>query len=259
MIILYGSYARGDWVDGPHQQGHGRLTIEKKSDYDILVITQYQVTAENTAVLQGLQNEFAGLNLSTHVRLIAHDIKFIKKLREGQYFFSDIRKEGIALYHSEAFNFPQQVRVALLDGERKQIAQTYFDHWLTSAKQFYSLFETALEKGWCKIAAFNLNQATEHAYKALLLVFTHYCPDEHYLDALDKRAVRQAPDLYDVFPKDTLKEQELFELLDYAYIGARYDPKYTITKEQLEQLAACVRKLHEIIEQVCRDKITSLG
>ena len=35
MIFLFGSYARGDWVDGPHVQGRGRLTIRKRSDYDI--------------------------------------------------------------------------------------------------------------------------------------------------------------------------------------------------------------------------------
>jgi uncharacterized protein len=44
-------------------------------------------------------------------------------------------------------------------------------------------------------------------------------------------------------------------LLDYAYIGARYDRDYKITKEQLQQLAACVQKLHEVTERVCREKI----
>ena len=38
MVSLFGTYTRGDWKDGPHQQSHGRLTIHKKSDYDILVI-----------------------------------------------------------------------------------------------------------------------------------------------------------------------------------------------------------------------------
>jgi len=37
MVILFGSYARGDWKDGPHEQGRGRLIIHKRSDYDILV------------------------------------------------------------------------------------------------------------------------------------------------------------------------------------------------------------------------------
>jgi len=33
--ILFGPYARGNWVEGPHRQGKGQLIIKKKSDYDI--------------------------------------------------------------------------------------------------------------------------------------------------------------------------------------------------------------------------------
>jgi ferritin-like metal-binding protein YciE len=50
---------------------------------------------------------------------------------------------------------------------------------------------------------------------------------------------------------------KLFELLDYAYIGARYDMHYKITKEQLEQLSPCVKKLHEVTERICKEKIES--
>ena len=56
--------------------------------------------------------------------------------------------------------------------------------------------------------------------------------------------------------KDSLAPQ-LFELLDYAYIGARYDMHYKITKQQLEQLASCVKKLHEVTERICKEKIES--
>ena len=58
-------------------------------------------------------------------------------------------------------------------------------------------------------------------------------------------------------PQAKPKEKELFELLDYAYIGARYDMHYKITKQQLEQLAPCVKKLHEVTERVCVAKINS--
>ena len=36
MIVLFGSYARGDWVDDVYTEGH--ITYEYRSDYDILVI-----------------------------------------------------------------------------------------------------------------------------------------------------------------------------------------------------------------------------
>ena len=65
--------------------------------------------------------------------------------------------------------------------------------------------------------------------------------------------------LLNVFPMETQEQKDLFELLDYAYIGARYNKDYAITKEQLEQLAPCVRKLHEVTERICKEKIDSLG
>ena len=52
------------------------------------------------------------------------------------------------------------------------------------------------------------------------------------------------------------KADEL-QLLDYAYIGARYDREYKITKHQLEQLAPRVKKLHEVTERICKKKIES--
>jgi len=63
----------------------------------------------------------------------------------------------------------------------------------------------------------------------------------------------------DIFPMSTAEEKWLFFLLDYAYIGARYDPNYKITKEQLEQLAPCVKKLHEVTERICKEKIESFA
>ncbi len=47
------------------------------------------------------------------------------------------------------------------------------------------------------------------------------------------------------------------EMIRQAYIGARYDMHYKITKQQLEQLAPCVKKLHEVTEKVCKEKIES--
>jgi acetyl-CoA acetyltransferase len=62
-----------------------------------------------------------------------------------------------------------------------------------------------------------------------------------------------------LLPRETEEEEELFELLDYAYIGARYDYRYKISKEQLDQLSPGVMKLHEVIERACKEKIESLG
>ena len=256
MIILFGSYARGDYKDGPHEQGRGKLTIHKRSDYDILVLTAYEYSARDVSLWDNIKKNLSGKDLSTHVRIIARDIDFVNfKLGRGQYFFTDIKAEGIVLYDSGKFKLAR--RKKLKPAEQKQIAQSTLDEVFKSATDFYDTYQFHLEKKVYKLAAFDLHQATEFASKAVLLIFGSECPQEHHLDILGDLAVDYCPQLANIIPRESEEEKELFELLDYAYIGARYDREYKITKEQLEQLAPYVKELHEVTERICKEKIES--
>ena len=256
IIFLFGSYARGDWVNGPHIQGRGRLTIRKRSDYDIFVVTRFGYTARDTGLWDKVKAELAKMGLSTIVRILPRDIEFVNfKLQQGQYFFTEICEQGIILYDSGEAKLSD--RKPLDPIETKQIAQSTFDEVFTSAKSFYRRFENAFEEPDYKNAAFQLHQAVEHSSKTVLLIFGSECPQEHHLDILGDLAADYCPELAGILPRQTDEEKELFELLDYAYIGARYDREYKITKEQLEQLAPCVRKLHEVTEKFCKEKIES--
>ena len=256
MVVLFGSYARGDFKDGPHSQGRGRLIIHKRSDYDILVLTANEYTARDITLWDKVKEKLAQCNLSTHVRIIARDADFVNyKLRQGQYFFTEICEQGIILYDSARFKLREKKE--LNPAEAKQNAQANFDEAFTSATGFYSLYESSMEKILYKHAAFNLHQAAEFASKTVLLVFGGECPQEHHLDILGDLAADYCPELIGILPRETDEEKELFELLDYAYIGARYDREYTITKEQLEQLSPCVKKLHQVTKAVCEKKIKS--
>ena len=70
-----------------------------------------------------------------------------------------------------------------------------------------------------------------------------------------KKSLTSQPELAGILPRETEGQKKLFELLDYAYIGARYNMHYKITKQQLEQLAPCVKKLHEVTERICKEEI----
>jgi len=256
MVILFGSYARGTWKDGPHEQGRGRLVIHKRSDYDILVLTANEYTARDISLWDKVKEKLAQSNLSTHVRIIARDIDFVNfKLSQGQYFFTEICQQGIIVYDSGRFKLAR--RKKLKPAEEKQIAQDTLDEVFTSAKEFYFGYECHIEKEHYKLAAFNLNQAVEHSYKTVLLIFGGECPQEHHLDILGDLAADYCPKLKGILPRETDEQKKLFELLDYAYIGARYDREYKITKQQLEQLSPCVKKLHEVTEKICKEKIES--
>ena len=74
---------------------------------------------------------------------------------------------------------------------------------------------------------------------------------------LGRKAVSYDPKFAEVFPCETAQQRKLFKLLKRAYIDARYDPDYKITKKQLEYLAKCVRKLQRLIKKICKEKIES--
>ncbi|MHC4395521.1 MAG: HEPN domain-containing protein [Planctomycetota bacterium] len=256
MVVLFGSYARGDFKDGPHEQGRGRLIIHKRSDYDILVLTANEYTARDISLWDKVKEKLAQSNLSTNVRIIARDIDFVNyKLSHGQYFFTEICEQGIILYDSGRFKLAR--RKKLKPAEAKQHAQAHFDEAFTSAKGFYRFYEVGIEENNLKGAVFQLHQAAEFAYKTVLLVFGSECPQEHHLDILGDLAADYCPELAGLIPRESDESKELFELLDYAYIGARYDIHYKITKQQLEQLSPCVKKLHEVTKAVCEKKIKS--
>ncbi|MDD5598620.1 MAG: HEPN domain-containing protein, partial [Victivallaceae bacterium] len=228
MIILFGSYARGDYKEESDLKPDRKSG--DKSDYDILVVTREKTTAVDVGLWRKITQQCDSAGLSAYVRIITHDIQELNiKLAEGQYFYSDIRKEGCRLYDSGNLKLARKRK--LKPEEQKRIARDYFEQWFGRAKSFYNYFEFGLGKNDLKGAAFQLHQAAEHSYKTVLLVFTNYTPSQHLLELLGYMASKHDSRFEDIFPQETREEQRLFKLLEYAYIGARYDPAYGITRE----------------------------
>ena len=71
---------------------------------------------------------------------------------------------------------------------------------------------------------------------------------------LGKLVAAQEPKLLEVFPKGTEEERNRFELLRKAYVDARYDEDYEISREELEWLGARVKKLQKLTEDICTKK-----
>ena len=252
MIVLFGSYARGDY------RVKDNLSPDRKSghisDYDVLVVTRFKATVDEVDLWDALTQKCNQLKLNAYVRLIAHDIQELNiKLAEGQYFFSDIKKEGCLLYDSG--NFVLADERELTPEEKRRLAQDHFDHWYERATGSFSGFRSFLEMGDVNWAVFHLHQTSESCFKAVLLVFTNYNPNEHWLAALSEMVIEQDASFSNVFPLGTDEEKERFKLLDYAYIGARYDPTYRISKEDIQLLADAVQELIVCTEKACTQKI----
>ncbi len=258
MVILFGSYARGTWVEDIYTDPEDHITYEYKSDIDILAVTETHGQASSIKIWDKVDRLINDCKRSTSVSIISHDInEFNKKLEMGEYFFIDIKKEGVMLYDSGKFSLAKPKKLS--NEERKVVAKEDFDYWFESANQFYETYKIHLNKEWYKLAAFQLHQTTERLYVALLLVFTQYRPKLHDLTKLSKKVRCFDPRLLTVFPSKTKKEKHLFNLLKRAYVEARYKKSYTITKEELEYLSLRVEKLIKFTEEICRKKIEGIG
>jgi predicted nucleotidyltransferase/HEPN domain-containing protein len=247
-IILFGSYARGDYKEAKDLK-EGRRTGHI-SDYDVLVVTEKKKSTDKFASW----NRTEKLKLTAPVRVIAHDIESLNiNLAESQYFFTDIKKEGVALFDSKKYKLANKRK--LKPKEKQRIAQDHFSSWFKSAKTFFSQYENAVKMSDYKNAAFQLHQSVESSYKTILLVFTNYNPNEHFLWLLGQRTGKYHSDLKSLFPKKNQKDKDRFKLLDDAYIGGRYDPDFRISKQDLVILAKDVKKLLELTEEICSERI----
>ena len=122
---------------------------------------------------------------------------------------------------------------------------------------FYDDFESNLRKRRYNQAAFMLHQAVECFYGAILLVFRNHKPKMHDLEKLTHMVAGFDPALLTVFPQATDEQKRCFDLLKRAYVEARYNPGYKITKTQLEYLAERVKKLQRLTKKICEARIES--
>ena len=255
-VVLYGSYARGGWVDEPHTaKGY-------QSDFDLLVIVNNRKLTDRVEIWESaedrLNRELAITHtLRTPVNFIVHTLGEVKMgLSEGRYFFIDIARDGIALYQSDATDLPEpQPRTP---EQALAMAQEYFDEWLPSAQQRQEITKFDLQRGFLKDAAFDLHQTAERYYHCVLLVCTFYTPHVHNLGFLRTQAERIDPRLIEVWPRALKLDRKRFEKLKEAYVKARYSKHYRITGDELAWLGARVEALGKVVEVICTERLNAL-
>ncbi len=248
MLILFGSRARGDWVDD-QETGY-------KSDYDLLVVVENEQQVNDLTVWGDLERKVREIIGDTPLTMIVHDIKFInKEIRIGQYFWSDIANEGVMLFDKRRFSLAKPK--ALNAQERLALAERNFENWYDSATEFWRGCRYYASRSLLKHAAFLLHQATERYYHAAILVFSGYKQRTHDIELLGVQAGEQHALLGDVLPKTEPDDKHLFDLLKKAYIDARYSMSYRITADELAELQKRVLLLADRVRAACLEKIAT--
>jgi uncharacterized protein len=248
-VVLYGSHARGDWVEDP---AGGFF-----SDFDIAVLVASPALAEDEALWADCQDRAREVAGDTPVSLIVHTVDDVRQQFErGSSFFRDVMTEGVALYDAGRVTITvPDVTPAMHHALAQEAFQRYFDH----AAQLYRSFERNLAHGALAIAAFELHQVAETICKAVLVVFTAYLPKLHDLDELGRRCVRACPTLGPLVPQDAPNRKHLAGLLRAAYVDARYSFRFEVSREELEALAGYVSAFRARAKRVCEERLDELA
>ncbi len=246
IIMLFGSYARGDFKsERGKEQG-------KKSDFDILIVVESGDRRKH--VVSKLRGAFKDMEIV--VQTLVVNISVVNKaLEENQYFYSDIKKEGIELFNSGRYDFASFKGLSAT--RRREIAEADFEEWIKEAKESLIDAENNIQRENYKRASFHFQQSIEMGYTAIEMVFSHYNPHEHNLFALRDRCVRFHKRLKGVFHYDNEEHTKLFDQLNYAYIGGRYrnEKEFPVDMDKIEFWKQETEGFLKLTEEICLERI----
>lgn len=254
MIILFGSHARGDWVDDFHIEG--KNLFDYQSDYDIYVLTRLAKHVDRFARNESLLRRFREI-IPAPVSLIADTAKhFNAALERGRYFYVDVVKEGVVLFDSGRIKLSEPRELSR--AERLQEVTSDFETWIETADDFLDAYEHLREKGRFKLAAFQLHQAVENYTTTALLVLTSYKPKGHDIAERLRQCAALDRRFGQIFPLETSDDRRRFELLRDVYVAARYKKDFQVERTDLDALAAHVQALRELVRQAGEARIAAL-
>ena len=120
--------------------------------------------------------------------------------------------------------------------------------FVAGAINFYESKELSL-------SAFMLHQAVEHGLNSLLQPLMQFRLHTHNLHKLMRMVRRFSIEIFNLFPRDIESEIRLFQLLQKAYIHARYKDTFEVKEEEaavlLERIKLLLQKVAEEFEKNC--------
>ena len=249
-IVLFGSYARTDWVDEP-DNGY-------QSDFDLLVVVNHDDLTDIAHYWYVAEDRILrDAEIARPVNIIVHSLDEVNRsLKRGEYFWVDIARDGIILYELPCH--PLVTPMPITPADAWQMADAYFAEWLRKIDSAIKGTNFYIGEKEFKDAAFTLHQAVERAYICFLLVRTLYFPRSHNIKFLRSLAEDHEPRLIAAWPRERRIDRRRFQLLKRAYVEARYSTAYEISVEELNAILDCVRTLRGIVEQVSRERLTEL-
>ncbi|KDA00759.1 HEPN domain-containing protein [Hyphomonas oceanitis] len=235
---------------------------------NLLVIVSHRALAEMSAFWDEAEERVAqDRQVKCPVTLIVHTLPDVNRcLKDGAPFFCEIINQGILAYEDSEpgkDGHPKNILAKPIDPNRQRafgLGMELHSDWRNAAEQALFLGKVSIEQGeeWNRRSAFQLNQAAESAYRMFLLTATRYAPASHNLGKLRSLARAVDPRIDEAWAPLQKLYNRHFELLQRAYVEARYSPSYETNADILAWQADRIEVLISLADALCLEHLDRL-
>jgi len=160
-----------------------------------------------------------------------------------------------AMLYFDAGNIPLSMPDSFNEFGAKDLLIEDLEHKMRKAVEFLAGAELFIVRKQFEMSAFHLHQASEQIYSGIIRFVTGFQIQTHNLDKLYRYSKYLLPGLKDLFPRDVENEIKLFQYLQKAYLGGRYNADYSIKYAVVSQLFERVKKLLILCRGLLRTRL----
>ncbi|SDH36246.1 HEPN domain-containing protein [Dyadobacter soli] len=177
-------------------------------------------------------------------------------LTSGQVYFSLACTTENLVYQRSATPLPKMLPETIrLLIEKSRHA---FSAGMSKARKFFEGAQYYRQVCEHAISMFMLQQATETIFRTTAIALYGSERRTHSIRSLKRFNHRLAPQLNEIFPGGSPDEERLLELLEDAYLGARYNPDYQISEQEVHSISSRVLSLLELAEAVFEERMAAI-
>lgn len=169
-------------------------------------------------------------------------------LTSGQVYFSLACNTQNLVYQRSATPLPTVLPETISQLIEK--SKHAFATGMSKARKFFEGAEYYRQVSEHALSMFMLQQATETTFRTTAIALYGSERRTHSIRSLQRFNQRLAPQLNDIFPGGAPDEERLLQLLEDAYLEARYNSHYQISEQDLHLVSSRVLRLLELAETV---------
>jgi HEPN domain-containing protein len=230
-------------------------SLEQKPYRDVLIVfadDNHKPFKEHQPIVELLSAGDEKLYCSVHKFSDLH-----QALTSGQVYFSLACTTENLIYQRSPSPLPKILPETL---ERLiEKARQDFSIGISKARKFFEGAAYYQQVGEHALSMFMLQQAAETTFRSVAIALYGSERRTHSIRSLKRFNHRLAPGLNDLFPGGSPDEERLLQLLDSAYLEARYNPHYQIGEQDLHLISSRVFRLLELAEAVFEERMTAIS